>query len=216
MNMSRADIQKLLKYEFQLGQPASEAAQNINRAQRAKTMEKSTARRWFSKFRYNDLNLEDKPQPGQPRKINWRTVVNATELDPTMKTQILADDFECSHTGIEKILHKGLINKFFKSRQKIAKRPLGPLRAYRNPETEARRYGDCFAETSTPIAVFGTNRHSRREWVPFVNHCRRNQWLSPNQRRCSTPRADFRQKKAMLSVRWNRRGPIHWELLETG
>lgn len=171
MNISRVDIRKLLKYEFQLGHRASEATKNINRAQGAKTVEESTVRRWFFKFRNGDLNLDDKPRPGQPRKINWHSVVNAIELDPTMTTQMLADDFECSHTAIEKILHRGLINKFihnilhkfFISRQKVAKRPLGPPRTYRNPETEARRYGDCFAGTSTPIAVFGTNPHSRRE-----------------------------------------------------
>ncbi len=90
MNMSRTDIRKLLKYEFQLGHRASEAAKNINFAQGVKTVDESTARRWFSKFRNGDLNLDDKPRPGQPRKINWRSVVNVIELDPTMTTQMLA------------------------------------------------------------------------------------------------------------------------------
>jgi len=54
------------------------------------------------------------------------------------------------------------------------------------------------------------------KWISFVNEERHNEWRSPGQEPGQTPRKDFRSKKAMLSVWWDRRGPIFWELLENG
>jgi len=54
------------------------------------------------------------------------------------------------------------------------------------------------------------------KWVPLVNRARRNEWLSPGQRRSGTPNPDFRAAKLMLCVWWDRRGPIHWELMPKG
>lgn len=49
-----------------------------------------------------------------------------------------------------------------------------------------------------------------------MNEERHNEWRSAGQKPSGTPRCDFRQKKAMLCVWWDRRGTIHWELLENG
>lgn len=54
------------------------------------------------------------------------------------------------------------------------------------------------------------------KWIPFVNDERHGEWRSPGQKPGQTPRKDFRAKKAMLCVWWDRRGPIFWELLEQG
>uniref|UniRef100_A0A914D6W9 Transposase n=1 Tax=Acrobeloides nanus TaxID=290746 RepID=A0A914D6W9_9BILA len=52
------------------------------------------------------------------------------------------------------------------------------------------------------------------KWIPFVNEERHNEWRSPGQKPKQTPKRDFRQKKALLCVWWDRRGPIFWELLK--
>jgi histone-lysine N-methyltransferase SETMAR len=57
---------------------------------------------------------------------------------------------------------------------------------------------------------------SDEKWISFVNENRHGEWRSPGQKPCRTPRNDFRAKKAMLCVWWDRRGPIFWELLEQG
>ena len=54
------------------------------------------------------------------------------------------------------------------------------------------------------------------KWIPFVNDERHGEWSSSGQKPGQTPRKDFRAKKAMLCVWWDRRGPIFWELLEQG
>lgn len=51
MNLSRADIQKLLRYEFLLSANAPTAAKRINKAHGSKSVSRMTANRWFLKFK---------------------------------------------------------------------------------------------------------------------------------------------------------------------
>jgi transposase len=105
MEQNRGDMRKLLKYEFELGHNAKEAARNINRAKGDGTVEIRTAQRWFSKFRSGNLAVKDNSRSGRPREVDRVAVVNASEAHPSMTTRMLAEDFGCSHTEIEKILH---------------------------------------------------------------------------------------------------------------
>ena len=104
MEKNLGDIRKLLKYEFELGHNAKEAVTNINRAKGAGTVAYSTAKRWFSKFRSGNLETDDKRRYGRPREVDRDAVVNTVEDHPSMTTRMLADEFNCSHTEIEKIL----------------------------------------------------------------------------------------------------------------
>jgi Transposase (partial DDE domain) len=49
-------------------------------------------------------------------------------------------------------------------------------------------------------------------WLPFNNPNPHRAWLQPNQRAPATPRPDFRQRKIMLSVFWDQRGIIYWQV----
>lgn len=54
------------------------------------------------------------------------------------------------------------------------------------------------------------------KWIGFDNPHRHNEWRSSDQPSSSTPVKDFRKEKRMLITFWDRRGVIHWELLEKG
>lgn len=101
---NRGDIRKLLKYEFELGHTVKEAIENINRAKGAGTVAQRTAERWFSNFRSDKMDIDDKPRSGRPREVDRDAVVNAVEEHPSMTTRMLTEDFDCSHMQIERIL----------------------------------------------------------------------------------------------------------------
>ena len=102
---NRGIIRKLLKFEFELGHSAKEAMDNINRAKGNGTVSKATAYLWYSKFRSNKMDIEDKKRSGHPREVDRVAVVNTVEAHSSMTTRMLAEDFECSYTEIVKILH---------------------------------------------------------------------------------------------------------------
>ena len=60
-------------------------------------LSKATAYLWYSKFRSNKMDIEDKKRSGCPREVDRVAVVNAVEAHPSMTTRMLAEDFECSH-----------------------------------------------------------------------------------------------------------------------
>ena len=66
---------------------------NINRAKGNGTVSKATAYLWYSKFRSNKMDIEDK---GHHREVDRVAVVNAVETHPSMTTRMLAEDFEYS------------------------------------------------------------------------------------------------------------------------
>jgi transposase len=97
-------IRNLLLYEYQLGHDARTAAANVNRAKGDNTVHQSTAFRWFAKFRNDNTDLNDQPRSGRPQEIDRDAVIEAIEEDPTMSTETLADDFECTARQIRNIL----------------------------------------------------------------------------------------------------------------
>ena len=50
------------------------------------------------------MDIEDKKRSRRPQEVDRVAVVNAVEAHPLMTTRMLAEDFECSHTEIVKIL----------------------------------------------------------------------------------------------------------------
>ena len=64
----------------------------------------STAKRWFLKFRSGNLETDDKKRSGRTQEVDRDAVVNTVKDHPSMTTRMLADEFNCSHTEIEKIL----------------------------------------------------------------------------------------------------------------
>ncbi|KAI1715149.1 histone-lysine N-methyltransferase SETMAR [Ditylenchus destructor] len=86
MEKNRGVIRELLKYEFELGHSVKEAIENINRANGPRTVPRTTAYEWFSKFKNNRMDIEDKPRSGRSRGVDRDAVVNALKFTPPKMT----------------------------------------------------------------------------------------------------------------------------------
>ena len=64
--MSLSDIRSVFLYEFKLNQSDSETARKINQAFNNDSVNERTVRRWFAKFRPEDVSLENEPRSGRP------------------------------------------------------------------------------------------------------------------------------------------------------
>jgi len=208
MEPSREVIRNLLLYEFQLNHDAETACNNINCAKGPKTVSIRTVYYWYAKFRADNTDLNDQPRSGRPREIDREAVIEAIEEDPTLTTEDLAGDFECTQMAIWKIL-KAAGKKWRKSnwipkeltqaqknkRKKIARKLL--RRQNRTP----------FLDNIVTVD---------EKWIFFESQRRPMQYLSPGQRGTPTPRPNRFAPKAMLIIFWDRTGPIHWDLLPAG
>ena len=104
MEKNKGDIRKLLLYEFQLGHNATEAARNINNAKGDGTVPIRTAQNWFLNFRSGNLSTDDQARSGRPREVDRDAVIEAITDHPSKTTRMLADDFDCSQSQIDRIL----------------------------------------------------------------------------------------------------------------
>ena len=59
--MSFSDFRSIFLYEFKLNQSDTETAGKINQAFGNDSVNESTVRRWFAKFRSENFSLEDEP-----------------------------------------------------------------------------------------------------------------------------------------------------------
>ncbi len=106
MELNKEQIRLLLHFQHGLGLNASEAARQICEVYWPGKVTDRTARNWFSKFRKDETNLEDKPRSGRPNEVDCHVVLSVIEDNPSMISRMLADDFDCDHALILKILHE--------------------------------------------------------------------------------------------------------------
>jgi histone-lysine N-methyltransferase SETMAR len=206
MSTSKEQIRLRLLHEFQLGHNAAEACRNVCTALGNKAVCESTARKWIARFREGETDVKDKSRRGRPKTIDSDGILAAVEENPTFTTRMLADDFQCSHTKIEKVLRERgkkcrhgkwtphELTSFQKiSRLEVAKKLLE--RHQKEPFLHRLVTAD-------------------EKWIRFENpHCS-HQWLSHGQGAVSTPKPNFHQRKVMLCVWWWIGGVIHWELVD--
>lgn len=114
MELENEQIRLLLHFQKGLDLNASEAARNICKVYGEETCTPRTAQRWYKVFRDEGNRLTDNPRSGRPREVNRHAVIEAIEESPSMTTRMLGEDFGCSHTEIENILHEAGRTKFSK------------------------------------------------------------------------------------------------------
>jgi hypothetical protein len=106
MALSKEQIRLLLHFQWMQEIPANKAAETIRDVYGQRTVSQATAYNWYRTFHEEGMRLTDNSRSGRPREIDREAVINAVEENPTLTTRMIGDDFEYSHTEIEKILHE--------------------------------------------------------------------------------------------------------------
>ncbi|KAJ1373382.1 hypothetical protein KIN20_035762 [Parelaphostrongylus tenuis] len=65
---------------------------------------KSTAYRFFDEFCAYNTNSKDKLRSARPHEVDREAAIDAIEEDPTLVVEKLADDVNCGHATISRIL----------------------------------------------------------------------------------------------------------------
>ena len=81
MEKSEKPIYQCLLYEYQLGNNATKATQNICSAKGPGTVYHTTAKRWFNRFRNGDYSLHDDQRSGRPLEIDLTELKHILESE---------------------------------------------------------------------------------------------------------------------------------------
>lgn len=198
-------IRHLMLYEFHRGSTATEAMINIT-AIHGQVLSVRRCQIWFERFRSGDHNLKDKPKTGRPSTFENRVLRELVNENPKQTTRAMGAILKAHHSTVVRHLHKmNMVNKIGKwvphqlTDTNLMQRSVACL------ELSIKQRNDPFLER----IVTGDEK-----WVLYVNVRREGQWLSVGQTPEATPKAGLHPAKVMLSVWWDHRGIIHFELLE--
>ncbi len=205
IRFTREQIHSCLLYEFCLGTKAIDAHRRLCQAFGDDVVSMKTCYNWFSRFSSGDYSVEDKSRSGRPPEFDDDTLRELVKTNPRLTTRELSTTMGCSHTAIENHLAKmGIVSK------------LGCW----VPHVLTQKDRDKRSETCTLLLSRRRNFKwldsiltGDEKWVLYVNHTRKRQWVAASEKPQPQPKGDLHPKKVMLSVWWDTKGVVYWELL---
>uniref|UniRef100_A0A5S6R2Y8 HTH_48 domain-containing protein n=1 Tax=Trichuris muris TaxID=70415 RepID=A0A5S6R2Y8_TRIMR len=190
--MNKTVIQGVLLYEFKLCTTAAEAARKINMAFGNDTVDESTARRWFRKFRSGNESLEDNDLIWRPSDIDEDQLRAIVEEDPRRSTSDIAEKLGVQKTTVSRHLQQ--LGKRKKLDQWIP-----------HELTEIQNLQSC--EISSMLLLRSKNDpflariiKCDEKWILYDNRRRSSQGLEKGVLPQRFPKPDVHQKKILLTV----------------
>ncbi|PIO75635.1 transposase, partial [Teladorsagia circumcincta] len=154
-----------------------------------------------------DYTLEDEERSGRPSELNLSELRRVVKTNPSQSTWKLASTLGVHSSTIASGLKKlGM------------KKKLGRYEPhYLEPVDRDRRVDAC-------LILLNLHKGNRwlehlftgdEKWIYYNNLHRKAQWVSLGETPKKVPK-DVHPKKVMLSIWWDVRGPVLWQLLDEG
>jgi histone-lysine N-methyltransferase SETMAR len=205
-------IRYAIFYEWKLFDPEHDKqADVVRRLERAFGQEapsKMAVCRYFKRFSEGDESVEDKPRSGRPVEFDYDKLIALVEEDNRLSTADIAARLACSYnTAAVHLETLGLVRKLGRwiphkltTDQRVTRVAISQHLLSQIPRKE-------FLES----IVTGDET-----WVKYSNSIRKGQLVGRFEQVEPEPKGDMHPKKQMLSVWWDFKGIIYWELLKPG
>lgn len=208
MPLDKIHFRHCLLYEFQQKHSAADAHRHLSVVFGEDTPSKRQCDRWFAKFSSGDFSLEDEPRSGRPLELNLDALQVLVRNNPRLSTREMASDLGVDHATINRHLKDlGFVPKLgtwvphllsaIQREQRIS---------ICNSLLLRRRNTEWLKQIVT----------GDEKWLFYFNSTRKRQWVLQEEVPEPEPKPDLHQKKVMLSVWWDYKGVIHYELLPSG
>lgn len=204
MKPEETHIRHCLLYEFRKGSTASIAFKNISSVYSESGLSLIKCQRWFRKFKNGNFDILE-TRGGSSSNFDDGALLKLIEEDPKLTTRELGDRLQVSHTTVATHLHQiGKVNKE------------GSWVPHNlNESNKQNRLLIC----SSLLSRFKKENFLKRivtgdeKWVFYINIKRKKQWLTLGQKPIPTSKAGLHPRRIMMSVWWDYRGVIYYELL---
>lgn len=198
----------ILVYYFKKGKRAAEAHRKICSVYGDDALTERTCQNWFAKFHSGNFDINDAQRSGRPHEIETSNVKAIVDQNPTQSVREIAMALNVSHTSVENHLHKlGYVSRLNVWVPHSLTEVNLATRISVCDSLRKRQQNDPFLKR----LVTGDEK-----WIFYDNVVRRKSWgpSSEAPRRMSKP--GLHPKKIMLSIWWDFKGVIFYELLPSG
>lgn len=202
--LTKEQVRLLLLYDYRSNKKAAKSITDINAAFGPDTVTRSTAYDWYKRFE-GDQDLEDRPRTGRPSEFDDDALLQALETNNRQTTRELAEALNFSQTAIVNHLAQ------------LGKRPkLGCWVPHKlNDHDRDRR-------VETALSLLSRSRRTDwldsvvtgdEKWCLYANIRRKRQWVDAETKAEREPKQPLHPQKIMLSVFWDSKGIVMFELL---
>ena len=208
MSLDKVHFRHCLLYEFKLGHKATEAHGNLCAVFGEDIPSERQCQNWFKKFRDGDFSIEDEPRPGRPIELDLDAFLDLLRNERRLSTREMASILGCSQPTIVHYLNEfDFVQKYgYWIPHKLTKIQKEQRVTICNSLLSRRNDKEWIKQIVT----------GDEKWVLYINYTRKRQWVLSDE----TPEPDVRSephaKKVMLSVFWDYKGILWYELLPTG
>ncbi|XP_015437444.1 PREDICTED: histone-lysine N-methyltransferase SETMAR-like [Dufourea novaeangliae] len=164
-----------------------------------------TCQNWFKKFRSGDFSLKDDQRSGRPTEVDDDQIKAIIEEDRHITVREIAERLNVSHTTIENHL------KCLGVAKKLDIWVLHILKEIHL--TQRINICDMHLKRNEADPFLKRIITGNEKWVMYSNIIRKRSWSKRDEPAQSTSKAELHQKKVMLSIWWDYKGVVYFELL---
>lgn len=206
MESEKLHFRHCMLYEFHQGKNATQAAISICSVYGENAVSVRVCQNWFGRFKAGNFDLNDHERSSRPQALETNDLQVLLDEDPRQTTRELAVQLNVDHSTVLRRLHDmGKINKV----GKWVPHKLTEINLIQRLNTCVSLLAKYKKKDFLWKIVTGDEK-----WIYLDNSMNKKQWLSPGQPTIPSPKPNIHRQKVMLSVWWDMKGVIYYELLE--
>ncbi|KAM5283286.1 methionine-R-sulfoxide reductase B2, mitochondrial isoform 1-T1 [Hipposideros larvatus] len=195
----------ILLFYIHKGKNACQVCEKLHKVYSDNALQERQCQRWFTKFHASDFDLNEAPGSGRPTEVDDDKIKASIESNPRYTTQEIADTLNIHHSSIHDHLKKlGYVSKL----------DIWVLHELKEVHlTERINICNMLMKHEENDLFVKQLITGDEKWIVYNNVVHKRSWSRCDDLPETTSKADIHQRKVMLSVWWDFRGVVFFELL---
>lgn len=195
----------VLLFYFRKGKNARKACEKLREVYGDNALQERQCQRWFSKFQAGNFDIKDGPRSGRPSEVNEDKIQELIQLNPRSTTREISDILGIHHSTV----HDHLIKMGY-----VSKLEIWVPHSLEKVHLMARiNICDMLIKREENHPFLKRLITGDEKWIVYNNVVRKRSWCKDDDTPWTTPKANIQQRKVMLSVWWDFKGIVYFEVL---
>ena len=208
MSEEKEEIRYILKFYYKKGKNATQAAKKICDVYGHDAVSIRVAQSWFKRFQSGNFDVKDAPRSGRPITEKVDEIMEIIEQDRHISSYEIGKQLNIDHKTVLNHLQKAGYKK--------------KLDVWVPHDLTVKNLMDRFSICESLLKRNDIEPFLKRlitgdeKWITYDNNVRKRSWTKRNEAPQTVAKPKLTPRKVMLSVWWDWKGIVHYELLPSG